>query len=48
MRIVWTAVLAQTAVHVWLLWVLGQRQHSGFSNDINMLNLTTMDLIYNI
>lgn len=32
---------------VWLLWVLIQRQRSGSSNDIYMLNLSIMDLIYN-
>src|SRR4029434_705282 len=33
---------------VWLLWVLVQRQRSGLSNDVYMLNLTVMDLIFNI
>ncbi|XP_031416544.1 lysophosphatidic acid receptor 6-like [Clupea harengus] len=33
---------------VWLLWVLIQRQRSGLSNDLYMLNLTIIDLIYNM
>lgn len=33
---------------MWLLWVLIQRQRNGFSNDVYMLNLTIMDLIFNI
>ncbi|KAL2078717.1 hypothetical protein ACEWY4_026402 [Coilia grayii] len=32
---------------VWLLWVLGQRQRKGVTNDIYMLNLTVMDAIFN-
>ena len=33
---------------VWLLWVLVQRQRSGLSNDVYMLNLTVMDLMFNV
>ena len=33
---------------VWLLWVLVQRQRSGLSNDLYMLNLTIIDLIFNV
>ncbi|XP_063077047.1 P2Y purinoceptor 8-like [Engraulis encrasicolus] len=33
---------------VWLLWVLVQRQRSGTSNDIYVVNLTVMDLFYNV
>ncbi|KAL2078673.1 hypothetical protein ACEWY4_026358 [Coilia grayii] len=33
---------------VCLLWVLVQRQRSGLSNNIYMINLTVMDLIYNV
>ena len=32
----------------WLLWVLVQRQRSGLSNDVYMLNLTVMDLMFNV
>ena len=35
-------------VSVWLLWILTHRQRGGLSNDVYMLNLTVMDLIFNI
>ena len=33
---------------VWLLWVLIQWQRSDLSNDVYMLNLTVMHLIFNV
>ncbi|XP_062382889.1 proteinase-activated receptor 3-like [Sardina pilchardus] len=50
--LVWAVFTAPCAcvgvpASVWLLWVLIQRQRSGLSNDVYMLNLTIMDLIFN-
>lgn len=50
---VWAIICVPTAcvgvsASVWLLWALNQRQRNGLSNNIYMLNLTTMDLIFNL
>lgn len=52
-RLLWSCFTAPSAclglpASVWLLWVLARRHRSGLAIDVYTLNLTIMDLIFNI